>query len=324
MENPTFSFVIPVYNEEPALPELYKRMVTVLDQLGSLAEVILIDDGSRDNSFALMLGITQKDPRFKAIQFARNFGHQIAITAGMDAALGDATIVMDADLQDPPEVVLQMIEKWREGFEIVYAVRSDREGETLFKKLTATLFYRALKAVTDVDIPLDVGDFRLVDRKALEAFKSLRENNRFVRGMFSWIGFRQTGVKFQRAERYAGTTKYPFRKMWKLAMDGVISFSTAPLRLALNIGFLVSVLSFLLGFAAILSKIAGWYTVPGWASVMVVTSFLGGVQLIVLGFLGEYIGRIHDEVKDRPLYIVRRAVGMPSAPGVVMGREKRF
>lgn len=304
-----YSFVLPIYNEQETLPELYERMVTLIEQLDGPTEVILVDDGSRDASYALMMEIHQKDPRFKVIHFARNFGHQIAISAGMDLSDGEATIIMDADLQDPPEVVLQMIQKWKDGHEIVYAVRKEREGETAFKKATASVFYRLLRRMTEIDMPADAGDFRLVDRKALEAFRALRENSRYVRGMFSWIGFQQTSVEYVRAARYAGETKYPLRKMVQLAIDAVLSFSNKPLRLALNLGFIISGVSFLLGVWALASKMLGFYVVRGWTSTVVMISFIGGVQLIVLGILGEYIGRIYEEVKNRPLYVVRNLHG---------------
>jgi dolichol-phosphate mannosyltransferase len=305
----TYSLVIPIYNEQETLPELGRRVLALLDRLDGSAEVVLVDDGSRDASWGLIVELTQRDARFKALQFSRNFGHQIAITAGMDFARGDAVIVMDADLQDPPEVVLEMVARWREGYEVVYAVRDERSGETAFKRYTAAAFYRLFQRMTDIDVPADVGDFRLVDRRALEAFKVLRENNRYVRGMFSWIGFRQIGVHYVREPRYAGSTKYPLRKMLKFASDGVISFSNAPLRLALQLGFLVSAASFVFAIAAAVAKFAGFYHVSGLASLAVAVSFLGGVQLVVLGVLGEYIARIHEEVKDRPLYVVSAAVG---------------
>lgn len=306
---PRYSFVIPIYNEEETLPELHRRISELLARLDGDAEVILVDDGSRDRSYALMLGIHTTDPRFKVVHFARNFGHQIAISAGMDLARGDATIIMDADLQDPPEVVLKMVERWQEGYDIVYAVRDHREGESWLKLMTARLFYRVLRRLTEVEIPVDVGDFRLVDRRAMDAFRALRESSRYVRGMFSWIGFRQTGVHYARPGRYAGTTKYPFRKMIRLAVDGIISFSNLPLRAVLKLGFFVSVISFVAGIAAIIIKLSGAFAVPGWASLTVVVSFLGGVQLTVMGVMGEYVGRIYEEVKHRPLYVVRRAHG---------------
>jgi glycosyltransferase involved in cell wall biosynthesis len=307
---PEYSFVVPVYNEQAALPALYERLTSLLERLDGSAEVILVDDGSRDDSFARMLEMSLRDARFKVVQLSRNFGHQAAITAGLDFASGNAVIIMDADLQDPPEVVLTMAERWREGFEVVYAVRRERHGEKPFKRWTAAAFYRLLRRLSDVQIPANVGDFRLVDRKAVEAYKSMRENDRFVRGMFSWIGFKQTGVPYDRAERVAGETKFPLRRMINFAIDGIVSFSNAPLRLALALGFVVSIASFLGGFAAIFVKVSGAFTVPGWASLVVVTSFLGGVQLIVLGVVGEYVGRIYEETKRRPLYIVNRSAGI--------------
>jgi dolichol-phosphate mannosyltransferase len=273
-------------------------------------EVILVDDGSSDRSYELMATAHENDARFKVLRLSRNFGHQIAVTAGLDAASGDAVIVMDADLQDPPEVALDLAARWREGFDVVYAVREERHGESSFKRLTATAFYRVFRRMSDVDVPLDVGDFRLVDRRALDAFRSMRETNRYVRGMFSWIGFSQVGVSFRREERYAGETKYPLRKMVKFATDGIVSFSAAPLRYALKIGFAVSGLSFLMGLVFLLSKILGLYSVPGLASIAVFVAFLGGIQLFLIGILGEYIARIHDEVKGRPLYLIRDAQGL--------------
>jgi polyisoprenyl-phosphate glycosyltransferase len=311
MDGPTYSIVIPIFNEEETLEELFGRLRSLLERLDGPAEVVLVDDGSTDSSYDHLTEAARSDPRLKVIQLSRNFGHQIAITAGLDISSGEAVAVMDADLQDPPEVILEMAAKWREGFEVVYAVREAREGEGKFKQTTARIFYRALKRLTDIEAPLDVGDFRLVDRKALEAFKAMRENNRYVRGMFSWIGFKQTGVTYNRAERFAGTTKFSFRRMLKFALDAVFSFSDVPLRIALNLGFLLAGLSFLGGAAAVVSKLTGAYVVPGWATLVVVTAFLGGIQLIILGVLGGYIGRIHDEVKNRPLYLVREAHNFP-------------
>jgi glycosyltransferase involved in cell wall biosynthesis len=309
VSRPTYSFVIPVYNEEETLPELQRRLGELLGRLDGDAEVVLVDDGSVDQSWRLISEVVAADDRFKAIGFSRNFGHQMAITAGMDFAGGDAVIVMDADLQDPPEVVLELAARWREGFDVVYAVREARSGETKFKEFTAAAFYRVFRRLADIDIPVDVGDFRLVDRRALEAFKAMRENNRFVRGMFSWIGFRQVGVQYTRAERHAGTTKYPLRRMLKFAADGIVGFSKVPLRVALQAGFVVSAGAFLFGIAALVAKFAGLYHVSGLASLAVVTAFLGGMQLVVLGVMGEYIARIHEEVKNRPLYVVRETLG---------------
>jgi polyisoprenyl-phosphate glycosyltransferase len=306
---PAYSFVVPVYNEHETLPALYERLLFVLERLDGSAEVIFVDDGSDDESFDRIIEISLRDPRFKVLQLSRNFGHQTAITAGLDFARGNAIIVMDADLQDPPETVLMMAQRWREGFDVVYAVRRERPGENRFKRFTAARFYRLLRRLTNVEIPADVGDFRLVDRKALEAYKTMRENDRFVRGMFSWVGFKQTGITYDRGERFAGETKYPLRKMVNFAVDGIVSFSNAPLRLALALGFTVSITSFVYGFVAIFLKLSGAFTVPGWTSIIFVASFLGGVQLIVLGVVGEYVGRIYVETKRRPLYIVNRSAG---------------
>ena len=305
-----YSLVVPVFNEEETLPELLRRLSALLEQMDGECEVIFVDDGSSDRSYELMAAGRETDPRFKLIRLSRNFGHQIAVTAGLDAATGNAVIVMDADLQDPPEVAIDLAARWREGYDVVYAVREERRGESRFKRATAKLFYRTFRRMTDVDVPLDVGDFRLVDRRALDAFRSMRETNRYVRGMFSWIGFRQVGVPFRREERFAGETKYPFGKMVKFATDGVVSFSAAPLRLALKIGFAVAGLSFLMGAVFLVSKILGLYSVPGLASIAVFVAFLGGIQLFLLGIVGEYIARIHDEVKGRPLYLVRDAEGL--------------
>ena len=312
---PEYSLVVPVYNEEETLAELLRRLALLLDRMDGECEVILVDDGSSDHGYELMVAAREADPRFKLLRLSRNFGHQIAVTAGLDAAAGDAVIVMDADLQDPPEVAIELAARWREGYDVVYAVREERHGESRFKRGTAKVFYRLFRRMTDVDVPTDVGDFRLVDRRALDAFRSMRESNRYVRGMFSWIGFRQVGVPFQREERFAGETKYPLGKMVKFATDGIVSFSAAPLRFALKIGFVVSGLSFLLGAVFLVSKILGLYSVPGLASVAVFVAFLGGIQLFLLGIMGEYIARIHDEVKRRPLYLVRDAQGL-DPPGV--------
>ncbi len=307
--NPTYSFVIPVYNEEEVLPELYRRMRLVMEQLDGSAEAVLVDDGSRDRSYPLMLELHALDSRFKVVHFSRNFGKEVAVSAGLDLATGDAVVLLDADLQDPPELAVEMAARWRDGYDMVYAKRDRRMNETWFKRNSSRLFYRTLKRISDVDVPLDVGDFRLVDRRALDAFRSMRERNRYVRGMFGWIGFKQIGVSYVRPGRFAGTTKWPLSKLVRLAFDGIISFSTAPLRMVLQIGFLVSIFSFVAGIAAIVIKLSGMYAISGWASITVLMSFIGGVQLTVLGVVGEYVGRIYDEVKQRPLYLVRELRG---------------
>lgn len=323
---PTYSLVVPAYNEEGVIAELAVHLTSVMDALDGDAEAILVDDGSRDRTYELMRDVASRDPRFRLVRLSRNFGHQIALTAGVDLAAGDAVIVMDADLQDPPEVTLELAKRWREGYDVVYAVREAREGETRFKRSTATAFYRAFNRISKVQVPVDVGDFRLVDRRALDVFNHMRESNRFVRGMFSWIGMKQTGVTYTRHERFAGETKYPLRKMLGFAATGVISFSSAPLRAALNLGFIVSGLSFALAVWSIIVKVSGLYQVPGWTSIVVVTTFIGGIQLIVLGVIGEYIGDIHDEVKRRPLYVVSEienftVVPQPPPRGIVVQRR---
>jgi polyisoprenyl-phosphate glycosyltransferase len=308
---PTYSLVVPAYNEEGVIGELAARLTEVMDALDGDAEAILVDDGSRDRTYELMVAAAQEEPRLRLIRLSRNFGHQIALTAGVDLAAGDAVIVLDADLQDPPEVVLELAARWRDGYDVVYAVRELREGETRFKRATASWFYRGFNKISEVHVPVDAGDFRLVDRRALDVFNQMRESNRFVRGMFSWIGLRQTGVAYVRHERFAGETKYPLRKMLRFAATGVISFSGAPLRAALNLGFFVSFIAFALGIWSLIVKLTGFYNVPGWTSIVVVTTFIGGIQLIVLGVIGEYIGDIHAEVKRRPLYVVSELENFP-------------
>lgn len=309
MAEPVYSFVVPIYNEQQTLPELHRRLRETMDRLDGPAEAVLVNDGSRDGSYALLLDIAAHDERVRVVDLSRNFGHQIAVTAGIDHTRGEAVVVMDGDLQDPPEVALELAARWREGYDVVYGVREHREGETAFKRATAAGFYRLLRRMTPVDMPADAGDFRLVDRKAVEAFKTLRESNRYVRGMFSWVGFRQVGVPYKRDSRFAGTTKYPLRKMLKFAVDGLVSFSNVPLRLATAAGLVVSVLAVTGAVASIVLKVTGVSVVPGWTSIVVAMTFLSGVQLLVLGTIGAYIGRIYDEVKRRPLYLVRELHG---------------
>jgi glycosyltransferase involved in cell wall biosynthesis len=312
---PEYSFVIPVFDERETLEELRRRLLPVLERLDGDAEVLLVDDGSTDGSFEILVSLHERDPRFKVIRLSRNFGHQVAITVGLDHAQGEAVVIMDADLQDPPEVALELAKRWREGYAVVYAVRDERQGEKRIKMLTAKWFYRLLGRLSEIDMPGEVGDFRLVDRRALQAMNSMREHRRYLRGMFAWIGFNQTGVHYTRARRHAGGTKYPLRKMVPLALDGIVSFSTVPLRLALKLGFVVSVLAFLAGFTTIIIKIVGVYAVPGWASVVVLLAFVSGVQLTVLGVMGEYIAHIHEEVKRRPLYLISEALGVEPESG---------
>jgi len=318
MDPVKYSIVIPLYNEESGLTTLVERLQELIEQFDGPAEVVMVDDGSKDATYQLALTAAARDPRFKLIQFSRNFGHQVAITAGMDAASGDAVIIMDADLQDPPYVVLQMIEKWKEGYEVVYGLREHRQGERLFKTATASVFYGLLHRIADIDTPVDVGDFRLVDRKALNAFLRMRENNRYVRGMFSWVGFRQTGVPYVREERFSGTTHYTLSKMVKLASNGIMGFSTAPLRLALNTGVFLAIASVIYGVVAISLKLAGQSLVPGYASLLFAVTFLSGIQLAVMGMVGLYVGRIYDEARGRPLYVVRETHGLDEPDGPVL------
>ncbi len=303
----TFSVVVPVYNEIGSLPELYRRVREVMQGLGEPWELVLVDDGSSDGSTEAILQLAEEDARVRPVIFARNFGHQIAITAGMDYARGQAVVVMDADLQDPPEVIPDMVARWREGYEVVYGVRTEREGESWFKKATAALFYRLIYRITDVRIPLDTGDFRLLDRQVVDVLRQMRERHRFPRGMAAWVGFRQIGVPYRRAARFTGETKYPFRKMLRLALNAVTGFSYFPLQIATYLGFLSAGLSILAIPVVMLLRLAGSQAFFGQASTLIAVLFLGGVQLISLGILGEYVGRIYDEAKGRPLYVVRRA-----------------
>ena len=301
----TYSIVAPIYNEAKNIPELYKRVKNVMESIGESWELILVDDGSTDGSTDLLVDLEEKDNHVKPIIFARNFGHQIAVTAGLDYSRGKAVVIMDADLQDPPEVIPELIEKWKEGYEVVYAIRSKREGETWFKLFTASLFYRIIRKITDVNIPMDAGDFRLMGRNVVNVLNKMREQHRFLRGMSVWVGFRQTGVYYERASRYAGETKYPIKKMIKFASDAITSFSYFPLQLAMYIGFLSAGISILAIPLVIALRLIGSHAFFGQATTLIAVLFLGGVQLISLGILGEYIGRLYDEAKGRPLYIVR-------------------
>lgn len=314
-ERKLISIVIPVYNEAAVLPELYKRLINVIASINYNFEIIFVDDGSKDESWNLISSIYSHNREgIRAISFSRNFGHQVAITAALDYSQGQAVIVMDADLQDPPEMIPSLIEKWQEGYDVVYAVRTERPGEGAFKRGTAAFFYRLLRRLARIDIPADAGDFRLMSRRAVEALKTLRERHRFVRGLSSWIGFRQTAVSYVRDIRYAGETKYRLVKMVKFALDGITSFSFAPLQLATYLGFGASVASFCYILYAVGLKLFTDKPVLGWASLMVAVLFIGGVQLITLGIIGEYIGRIYEEIKQRPLYIVADAIGFSAEP----------
>ncbi len=311
------SIVVPIHNEQECLGELEERLSTVLDSIDEPAEVILVDDGSTDQTPVLMALLSERDPRYKVLLLSRNFGHQVAITAGLDRAAGDAIVIMDGDLQDPPEVIPELVERWREGYDVVFAVRRRREGEPTLRRLRAALFYRFFRVVSDLDAPVDVGDFRLINRRVLTVLSGMRERHRYLRGMVSWVGFRQTGVEYVREERHAGQSKYPFGKLLQLGLNGVVSFSNAPLVLSLRVGLVVSLLAIATGVAAIAIKIAGLFPIPGTATIVVLVAFLGGLQLLILGVLGIYLGRIYDEVKARPLYLIDREIGFGdrSAPG---------
>jgi dolichol-phosphate mannosyltransferase len=307
MTEPTITIIAPIFNETKSIPELYRRVREVMGSIGESWELIMVDDGSTDGSTRAIRELAEKDDHVRPVIFARNFGHQLAVTAGLDYSRGQAVVIIDADLQDPPEVILEMISKWRQGYEVVYAVRADREGESWFKLLTASIFYRLIFLITDVDIPMDTGDFRLLDRKAVDVLNRMRERHRFLRGMSVWIGFKQVGVSYSRAARYAGETKYPFKKMFKFALDAVTSFSYFPLQVATYFGFFLAGISLLAIPVVIAMRLAGSQAFFGQATTLIAVLFLGGVQLISLGILGEYMGRLYDEAKDRPLYIVREA-----------------
>ncbi len=300
---PVFSIIAPVFNETGCLDALYERVSEVMDSTNESWELVLVDDGSTDGSTDMIRDLAKKDKRVRPVIFARNFGHQIAVTAGLDYSRGDAVVIIDADLQDPPEVILDLIAKWREGYQVVYAQRTEREGESWFKLATASLFYRTIYRITDVKIPLDTGDFRLLDRKVVNVMNSMRERHRFLRGMSAWVGFKSIGVPYKRASRFAGKTKYPLKKMLKLALNAITSFSYMPLQLATWVGFISAGISIIAIPVVIILRLVGSQFFYGQATTLIAVLFLGGVQLISLGILGEYVGRIYDEAKGRPLYI---------------------
>ncbi len=308
-QQPVLSIVAPVYDEEILLPEFYRRVVAAIEPLGVSFEIVLVNDGSHDRSGEIMDELHAHDKRVKVIHFSRNFGHQIAITAGTDHATGQAVAVIDSDLQDPPEVIVEMYHKWREGYQVIYGVRSEREGETAFKRATASAFYRLIRRITNINIPLDTGDFRLMDERVVAAMKSMREHHRFMRGLSVWVGFKQAGVSYRRDARKAGVTKYPLKKMLRFALDAITSFSYLPLQLATYSGFVIAGCSVVAILVAIILRITG-NGIAGQATTLVSVLFLGGIQLIFLGIIGEYLGRIYDEVKRRPLYIVATRHGL--------------
>ena len=304
---PTFSIVAPVFNEFETLPVFYQRIVEVMEEVGDSFELVLVDDGSRDGSYQVMRQLHERDPRVRCVEFSRNFGHQIAISAGLDHAKGRCVVIIDSDLQDPPEVIPKMIARWKEGAEVVYAQRVKRTGETRFKLITASAFYRLITRITAVDIPRDTGDFRLLDRTVVDALVAMREHHRFMRGLSAWVGFRQEAVHYERQERYAGETKYPLVKMVRFSLDAITGFSYAPLQLATSLGFLLAGVSLFGIVVAVLLRIVN-HAIVGQATTLILVLLMGGIQLIFLGVLGEYLGRIYDEVRARPLYIVREVL----------------
>lgn len=317
MQRPTLTVIIPIFNEEAVIPELARRLREVIQvwnkQIDSW-EVVFVNDGSKDRSLEQLKQLAAEEPRFKVISFARNFGHQMAITAGLDRAEGDAVVIMDADLQDPPEVVSEMIARWREGFDVVYGVRTKREGETLFKRASAAIFYRLLRAMLGgISIPADAGDFRLIGRPVVLAMRALRERHRFVRGMVAWVGFRQTAVYYARPARFAGETKYPIKKMVRFAIDGIASFSVVPLRFATWLGVLAGTMAGLTAAWATYQRFFGTGVVPGWTTIMIAVALGSSAQLLMTGVLGEYVGRIYEEIKRRPLYITQEEVNLGSS-----------
>ena len=314
MTRPVLTLVLPIYNEEEVIPILHDRLQTFLRTLGVDAEVLFVNDGSKDSSLPLLRELAAKDPRYQVLSFSRNFGHQSAITAGVEYARGKAVVVMDADLQDPPEVVVEMLARWREGYDVVYGKRRSREGETWFKLVTAKYFYRVFRAMIPIEVPLDAGDFRLMSRQVVVTMRSLREAHRFVRGMVAWVGFRQVAVLYDRPGRAAGETKYPLRKMIRFAIDGITSFSVLPLRFATYLGMFISVASVAYAIWALFDKFFLHATVQGWTTTVVLVALLSSVQLLMIGILGEYVGRIYEQVKLRPLYVVGDRVNVPREP----------
>ncbi|MDX2076134.1 MAG: glycosyltransferase family 2 protein [bacterium] len=317
MTQPRYSIVAPIYNEEGNIPLLYERISQVMDSTGETWELVLVNDGSKDRSPELIRELSAKDSRIKGIFFARNFGHQIAVTAGIDYATGNAVVLIDADLQDPPEVILEMIERWKAGYEVVYAVRAERKGESKFKIFTAKLFYRIIYRITDVNIPLDTGDFRLMDERVVRVLRQMREHNRFIRGMTSWVGFKQTGVNYVREARFSGETKYPFRKMLRFAWDAVTGFSYFPLQVMIYFSALFGFLALItVPVIAILRITQGEEFFGGQATTIVLLLTMTAFQMFFLFILGQYVARIYDETRDRPLYVVATTTNLPEVPPV--------
>lgn len=320
-QNMTFklSIVVPMYNEEDNIDYFYKKITEVLEQNNYRYEIVCVNDGSKDRTLTKISEIAVSDSRIKVIDLSRNFGKEIAMSAGLKYSTGDAVIPIDADLQDPPELIPKLVEKWKEGFDVVYATRQRREGETVLKKTTAHLFYRFIQKITRIDIPADTGDFRLMSRQVVDALNELPEQHRFMKGLFSWVGFRQTSIEYQREPRFAGKTSFNYWKLWNFAIEGITSFSFAPLQIAMYLGFAISLLSLIYAGYLVFSTLFNGNAVPGYPSLMVAILFFGGVQLITLGIIGEYIGRIYNETKRRPLYYVRETINCDS-----LAKEKKM
>lgn len=308
-ENKTMdiSVIIPVYNEEKNIQNLYDRLSQVMQDLGVTYELIFVNDGSSDASIGLIKVLSKKQSSVKYIDFSRNFGHQIAVTAGLDKTIGDAVVIIDADLQDPPELIAEMYQKRNEGFEVIYAKRKNRKGESFLKLLTARVFYRLLAKMTSISIPVDTGDFRMIDKKIVEVLREMPEKNKYLRGQISWVGFNQTFVEYDRQERQAGATGYTYRKMLHFALDGITAFSDVPLKIVTYFGFIVSVIAFFVAIYALLAKFVWENSVPGWTSLMIAILFIGGIQMIAIGIIGEYLSRMNHNIRNRPLYIIRES-----------------
>lgn len=321
----SLSIVIPCFNEEAVIEETHNRLNYVLNVLrvNLKLEFVYVDDGSKDNTLNLLKKIQEQSSDTKIISLSRNFGHQIAVTAGVEHTSGDAVVIIDADLQDPPEEILTMVERWKQGVHVVYGQRTKRDGESFFKRVTAKYFYRVINRLSDVEIPIDTGDFRLMDRKAVDALLAMPEKDRFVRGMVAWLGFKQEAISYHRAARFAGETKYPLNKMFTFALDGILSFSIAPLRLAIIVGLTVIGFSIAAMVYAIVMRLMTNIWVPGWTLLFIGMLFMGSVQLIFLGVIGEYLGRIYNEVKDRPLYLIGDAIGFSIKPSNIEGYDKK-
>jgi polyisoprenyl-phosphate glycosyltransferase len=306
-DNKLISIIVPVYNEEEVVVQFYARLK---ENLKDNYEIIFIDDGSADQTLNLIKDIANNDQKVKILSFSRNFGHQFAITAGIDHCEGDAAIIIDADLQDPPEVIPEMIKKWKDGYNVVFAVRKKRKGENFFKRATASVFYRLIKHISNIEIPLDTGDFRLIDKKVIETLKKMPEKSRFMRGLVSWVGFKQVALEYEREKRFAGKTKYPMRKMVNFALEGITSFSFFPLRLISLLGMMISFLTFVFILVVLWLRLFTSWTITGWTSLMLAILFLGGIQIIAIGILGEYLAKVFGEVKNRPHYILNEKINL--------------